>query len=140
MMKRAFLVITHGDMGIEAVKSMELLMGPQDNVKALGLHPGESVEDLRTKAFAVLEENEREYDEKVLVVDLLGGSPSNVSLSTLAKYHEQKIITGLSLPLLVNLLNFSEAEDNTDKLIRDSIEVATEGMQLIDKNFLQHQN
>ena len=125
MMKRAFLVITHGDMGIEAVKSMELLMGPQDNVKALGLHPGESVEDLRTKAFAVLEENEREYDETVLVVDLLGGSPSNVSLSTLAKYHEQ---------------NFSEAEDNTDKLIRDSIEVATEGMQLIDKTFLQHQN
>ncbi|KRK39687.1 MULTISPECIES: PTS sugar transporter subunit IIA [Levilactobacillus] len=138
-MKRAFLVITHGDMGVETVKSMELLMGPQENVKALGLHPGESVDDLRTKVYDILQANEADYDETVLLVDLLGGSPSNVSLSTLAKYHDMKIVTGLSLPLLVNILNFSEAEDNTEKLITDSIGVATEGMKLIDKNFL-HQS
>lgn len=138
-MKRAFLVITHGDMGVETVKSMELLMGPQENVKALGLHPGESVDDLRTKVYDILQANEADYDETVLLVDLLGGSPSNVSLSTLAKYHDMKIVTGLSLPLLVNILNFSEAEEDTDKLIKDSIGVATEGMKLIDKNFL-HQS
>ncbi|KRL94822.1 PTS sugar transporter subunit IIA [Levilactobacillus hammesii] len=136
MAKRAFLVITHGDMGVETVKSMELLMGPQENVKALGLHPGESVDDLRTKVYDILQANEADYDETVLLVDLLGGSPSNVSLSTLAKYHDMKIVTGLSLPLLVNILNFSDAEENTDKLITDSIGVATEGMKLIDKNFL----
>ncbi|WP_407887311.1 PTS sugar transporter subunit IIA [Levilactobacillus sp. N40-8-2] len=138
-MKRAFLVITHGDMGVETVKSMELLMGPQENVTALGLHPGESVDDLRTKVYDILQANEADYDETVLLVDLLGGSPSNVSLSTLAKYHDMKIVTGLSLPLLVNILNFSEAEDDTEKLITDSIGVATEGMKLIDKNFL-HQS
>ncbi|NLR09814.1 MULTISPECIES: PTS sugar transporter subunit IIA [Lactobacillaceae] len=138
-MKRAFLVITHGDMGVETVKSMELLMGPQENVKALGLHPGESVDDLRTKVYDILQANEADYDETVLLVDLLGGSPSNVSLSTLAKYHDMKIVTGLSLPLLVNILNFSDAEEDTDKLINDSIGVATEGMKLIDKNFL-HQS
>ncbi|HJE86053.1 PTS system fructose subfamily transporter subunit IIA [Levilactobacillus brevis] len=138
-MKRAFLVITHGDMGVETVKSMELLMGPQENVKALGLHPGESVDDLRTKVYDILQANEADYDETVLLVDLLGGSPSNVSLSTLAKYHDMKIVTGLSLPLLVNILNFSDAEEDTDKLIKDSIGVATEGMKLIDKNFL-HQS
>lgn len=138
-MKRAFLVITHGDMGVETVKSMELLMGPQENVKALGLHPGESVDDLRTKVYDILQANEADYDETVLLVDLLGGSPSNVSLSTLAKYHDMKIVTGLSLPLLVNILNFSDAQDDTSKLITDSIGVATEGMKLIDKNFL-HQS
>ncbi|WP_341779672.1 PTS sugar transporter subunit IIA [Levilactobacillus sp. HBUAS70063] len=138
-MKRAFLVITHGDMGVETVKSMELLMGPQENVKALGLHPGESVDDLRTKVYDILQANEADYDETVLLVDLLGGSPSNVSLSTLAKYNDMKIVTGLSLPLLVNILNFSDAQDDTSKLITDSIGVATEGMKLIDKNFL-HQS
>lgn len=139
-MKRAFLVITHGDMGIETVKSMELLMGPQENVTGLGLHPGESVDSLRDQAYDVLAKNEDQYDETVVLVDLLGGSPSNVSLSTLAKYRELKIVTGLSLPLLINLLNFSESEDDTDKLINDSIDVAKDGMKLIDKNFLQHKN
>ncbi|WP_137598072.1 PTS sugar transporter subunit IIA [Paucilactobacillus kaifaensis] len=137
-MKRAFLVITHGDMGIETVKSMELLMGPQENVTGLGLHPGESVDSLRDQAYDVLAQNEDQYDETIVLVDLLGGSPSNVSLSTLAKYRELKIVTGLSLPLLINLLNFSEAENDTDKLINDSIDVAKDGMKLIDKNFLQH--
>lgn len=137
-MKRAFLVITHGDMGIETVKSMELLMGPQENVTGLGLHPGESVDSLRDQAYDVLAKNEDQYDETIVLVDLLGGSPSNVSLSTLAKYRELKIVTGLSLPLLINLLNFSEAENDTDKLINDSIDVAKDGMKLIDKNFLQH--
>ncbi|KIS02694.1 PTS sugar transporter subunit IIA [Paucilactobacillus wasatchensis] len=139
-MKRAFLVITHGDMGIETVKSMELLMGPQENVTGLGLHPGESVDALRDQAYDVLTKNEKSYDETIVLVDLLGGSPSNVSLSTLAKYRELKIVTGLSLPLLINLLNFSEAENDTDKLINDSIDVAKDGMKLIDKNFLQHKN
>ena len=93
MMKRAFLVITHGDMGIETVKSMELLMGPSENVRALGLHPGESVDQLRDTVYEVIDNNEAAYDETVILVDLLGGSPSNVSLSTLAKYREMKIVT-----------------------------------------------
>ncbi|BAP85409.1 PTS system fructose subfamily transporter subunit IIA [Paucilactobacillus hokkaidonensis JCM 18461] len=139
-MKRAFLVITHGDMGTETVKSMELLMGPQENVTALGLHPGESVDSLRDQAYEVLAKNEDQYEETIVLVDLLGGSPSNVSLSTLAKYRELKIVTGLSLPLLINLLNFSEAEADTEKLINDSIDVAKDGMKLIDKNFLQHKS
>ncbi|MBV0929211.1 PTS system fructose subfamily transporter subunit IIA [Lentilactobacillus sp. IMAU92037] len=137
-MKRAFLVITHGSMGVEAVKSLELLMGPQKNVTGLGLVPGESVDELRDKVYAVLEENQKTYDETVIIVDLLGGSPSNVSLSTLAKYHEIKIITGLNLPLLVNLLNFTDSVDDTEQLINDSIDVAKDGIKLIDKNFLKH--
>ncbi|WP_203650221.1 PTS sugar transporter subunit IIA [Secundilactobacillus yichangensis] len=137
-MKRAFLVITHGDMGIETVKSAELLMGPLENVTALGLHPGESVDSLRDQAYEVLDKNAKIYDETIVLVDLLGGSPSNVSLSTLARYRDLKIITGLSLPLLINLLNFTSSEENTEKLINDSINVAKDGIKMIDKNFLQH--
>lgn len=139
-MKRAFLVITHGDMGIETVKSLELLMGPQENVTGLGLHPGESVDSLREQAYKVLDDNSTKYDETIVLVDLLGGSPSNVALSTLSKYRELKIVTGLSLPLLINLQNFSDATEDTDKLINDSIEVAKDGVKLIDKNFLKHDN
>jgi PTS system mannose-specific IIA component len=113
-------------------------MGPQKNVTGLGLVPGESVDELRDKVYSVLEENQKDYDETVIIVDLLGGSPSNVSLSTLAKYHEIKIITGLNLPLLVNLLNFTDTVDDTEQLINDSIKVAKDGIKLIDKNFLKH--
>ena len=137
MKKRAFLVVTHGDMGVETVKSLELLMGEQKNVSALGLHEGENVDALKDKVVEVLDKNAKEYDETVVIVDLLGGSPSNVALRSLANYHELKIVTGLSMPLLINLVNFTDSEDDTVKLINDSIKVAQDGIKLIDKNFLK---
>ena len=137
MTKRAFLVVTHGDMGVETVKSLELLMGEQKNVSALGLHEGENVDALKDKVVEVLDKNAKEYDETVVIVDLLGGSPSNVALRSLANYHKLKIVTGLSMPLLINLVNFTDSEDDTVKLINDSIKVAQDGIKLIDKNFLK---
>ena len=108
MKKRAFLLVTHGDMGIETVKSLELLMGEQKNVTGLGLHQGESVDDLKNKVLEVLDNNNDQYDETIILVDLLGGSPSNVALRSLANYRDLKIITGLNLPVLINLINFTD--------------------------------
>lgn len=125
-------------MGIETVKSLELLMGEQKNVTGLGLHQGESVDDLKNKVLEVLDNNNDQYDETIILVDLLGGSPSNVALRSLANYRDLKIITGLNLPVLINLINFTDTEDDTNKLIKDSIEVGQNGMKLIDINFLNN--
>ena len=125
-------------MGIETVKSLELLMGEQKNVTGLGLHQGESVDDLKNKVLEVLDNNKDQYDETIILVDLLGGSPSNVALRSLANYRDLKIITGLNLPVLINLINFTDTEDDTNKLIKDSIEVGQNGMKLNDINFLNN--
>ena len=137
MVKRAFLVITHGDIGSAAVQSLELLMGEQKNLSALGLHPGESVASLREQIQTQLQTNQQNYDETVILVDLLGGSPSNASLATLAQYPDLKVITGFNLPLLINLLNFTDQEADTQKLLTDSLKVAQEGLQVIDKNYFK---
>lgn len=70
-------------------------------------------------------------------MDLLVGSPSNSSLATLAQYPDLKVITGLNLPLLINLLNFTDQEANTQKLLTDSLKVAQEGLQVINKNYFK---
>lgn len=104
----------------------------------LGLHQGESVDDLKNKVLEILDNNKDQYDETIILVDLLGGSPSNVALRSLANYRDLKIITGLNLPVLINLINFTDTEDDTNKLIKDSIEVGQNGMKLIDINFLNN--
>ena len=63
------LIITHGLFGIELKKSAEMIMGEQENVDALGLVPGQSVDDLRAKAFEIVEKNEEAAT--VTVSDLL---------------------------------------------------------------------
>ena len=62
---------------------------------------------------------------------------SNASLATLAQYPDLKVITGFNLPLLINLLNFTDQEADTQKLLTDSLKVAQEGLQVIDKNYFK---
>ena len=65
MKARKVLVITHGHFGIELVKSVEMIMGKQDFIDAMGLVPGQSVDDLRQQTFDVLAKNERRRSSHV---------------------------------------------------------------------------
>ena len=76
------LIITHGLFGIELKKSAEMIMGEQENVEALGLIPGQSVDELHAQALEIVKKNEADGFHTVVMVDLMGGSPSNVALMT----------------------------------------------------------
>lgn len=79
------LIITHGLFGIELKKSAEMIMGEQENVEALGLIPGQSVDELHAQALEIVKKNEADGFHTVVMVDLMGGSPSNVALMTCLK-------------------------------------------------------
>jgi mannose PTS system EIIA component len=134
MAERAVLVITHGEFGIELVKSAEMIMGPQENVDALALRPGNSVDDLRNEANAILEKNNENGLETIVLVDLLGGSPSNVALSLLAK-NDLNILTGVSMPMLIELLTFYQIEKDTNKLVDTVKQTSLSGINNLDRSF-----
>lgn len=73
MKERRVLVITHGHFGEELVKSVEMIMGKQDYVTAMGLLPGCSVDDLRESAFEVLAKNDADGADTIVCCDLFGG-------------------------------------------------------------------
>lgn len=137
MANRAILIITHGEFGVELVKSIEMIMGEQENVNALGLKPGQSVDDLRIRAKEILDHNKGQNLETVVLVDLLGGSPSNVALSLLKEY-KVNILTGVNMPMLVEMLQFYNTEEDTDKLIVDVKKTAAVGIHLLNKEFLKN--
>lgn len=130
MKERKLLVITHGDFGTELIKSVEMIMGKQEMIVSLGLHPGESVDDLREQAHNILKEHDKAGYETIILCDLLGGSPSNVALSCLAQ-GSYKLIMGVSMPLLIELIqNLRDIED-VQTLCEDAIDVAHASTKLI---------
>lgn len=135
MENRAILVITHGEFGIELVKSAEMIMGPQANVDALALRPGSSVDDLRTDAKAIVDNNNEKGLETIVLVDLLGGSPSNVALSLLAK-KDLRIFTGISMPMLIQTLSLYQTEEDLDKLVESVNQTSIDGISMLDRSFL----
>jgi PTS system mannose-specific IIA component len=133
MKKKAALIITHGDFGKELLKSVEMIMGEQENLNALGLSLGESVDQLRSTADNIIVENQNRVMDTIVLVDILGGSPSNVGLYLLKKYKDIKLITGVNMLILVEFLQsreFSELDDLIDLMINSG----TEGIKKYENN------
>ncbi|MEG0368150.1 MAG: PTS sugar transporter subunit IIA [Coprobacillus sp.] len=137
MTDRALLVITHGEFGIQIVKSAEMIMGPQEDVNALALRPGDSVDDLRSEAFQIIDDNQKKGLETIILCDLLGGSPSNVALSCMSK-GDIKIYTGINLPMLIEMLQWYKTEEDSASLLENVKKTAIEGIRIIDKEFLKN--
>jgi PTS system mannose-specific IIA component len=124
MKTKAALIITHGNFGKELLKSVEMIMGEQENAAALGLNPGDEVDALRAEAERIVVENEKADKETIVLVDILGGSPSNVALY-IFKSHNLKLVTGVNMPMLIEFFSSREYEEMGDllqKLVDSSVE------------------
>lgn len=110
MTKLNIVVATHGNFGVELVKSAEMLMGKTENVYNLSLLPGKSFEDFTREAadlFSTLD------GPTIALVDIFGGTPSNV-MTALTRNYSHKVICGLNLPLFLDLYMKSSVAESID--------------------------
>lgn len=118
----SILIITHGGFGKEIIKSMEMIMGQQDNVYFLGLYPEEDPavfsEKLREK---IIELNKN--GEVLVMVDVFGGTPSNASASNM-KDLKFECVTGVSLPMLIEVA-LNRSRFTLDELVEMAIMTGT---------------
>ena len=97
------IIITHGSFAAGLLDAAQLIVGQQENVLTFGLSEGDSIDQLEMDAengINVLSET----GSVLILVDLFGASPFNVSLRLLQRYPEIKIVTGASLPMLIEAL------------------------------------
>lgn len=91
------VIVTHGHFGREILKSAEMIIGAQENVRAVSLLPGVDLAEFLTEVKAVLKEMP---EDSLLMCDLFGGTPSNVS-ATLLTEMKASAVTGLNLGMLI---------------------------------------
>ena len=92
-------IATHGRLAEELIRTAEGVIGPLENVRAVGVDARNP--DVRGEIQAVI----RELDTGtgvLLLTDFLGGSPTNLCLSFLAGYHVE-VVTGVNLPMVLKL-------------------------------------
>ncbi|MDF7639800.1 PTS sugar transporter subunit IIA [Lactobacillus sp. ESL0791] len=124
------LIITHGNFGKSLLESCKLITGDLKNCCALGLQKDESVDDLKDKAQEKIQELKSKGDVIVLV-DILGGSPSNVANILLKKIGGFKIIVGVNLPLLISLA-LSKNDVSDKKFMQQLINTTKDSIRLIE--------
>ena len=112
------LVVTHGNAGIELVKSSELIIGHQEKIDALSLNHGDDINELEQKV--AKKSVELDDGSGVLVmVDLLGGSPCNVTGKNIKGSDNIECLTGVNLPMLIEAI--ASRENNS---LKDLVNIA----------------
>ena len=95
------VVVTHCRLADELLAAAELIVGKVPQCVAVSIDPGEGIAQIGRKvedAIAAVEGGRG----VLILTDLFGGTPSNVSLSFL-KEKKVEVLSGVNLPILIKL-------------------------------------
>ena len=109
------LVITHKRLAEEFIATAELIVGEIENCVGLSLDPDLPVDDLRQQINQAMD-RVNDGDGVIVLTDMFGGTPSNLSLSFLNQ-EGIEVVTGVNLPMLLKLAH-SREEHKVDELAR----------------------
>ena len=100
------LITTHGNLGSEFLKVAEMIRGPLKDVMHISVDQTKVVEDLKKDINAAIKQLDQ-WQGVLILTDLFGGTPSNLSLSLL-KEGKVEVVTGVNLPMLLKLSDTRE--------------------------------
>jgi PTS system mannose-specific IIA component len=95
------VIVAHGGLAREYLAAVEHVVGRQEGIRAISIEPDH---DRRAKEREICEAADAvdQGDGVVVVTDMFGGSPSNLSLLACAPT-DRRILYGANLPMLVKL-------------------------------------
>ncbi|MBC1455391.1 PTS sugar transporter subunit IIA [Listeria welshimeri] len=94
-----YIIAAHGRYAQEVKNSCQMITGQTTNIAAVTFTEDMGVMDVLESYNAVYSPE----NETVIIVDIVGGTPCNAAQMFRAKYPEIKIVSGLSLGLIIPL-------------------------------------
>lgn len=124
------IVGTHGHFAEGILESLKMILGEQKNVKAVTLVPGEGPDDVVRKYEEAIKEMDCE-DGVLFLNDLFGGSPYNAACRLVISNEKYGIVTGVNLPMLIEMASAQMAYDGADikDLMAKAVEAGKNGVQ-----------
>lgn len=104
------VLVTHSQLGHSLIETAEFILGSKpDAVTSVSINVKENVDELRDNISKAI----KQVDNKngiLILTDMFGGTPSNLSYSFLEDGHVE-VISGVNLPLLIRAVNLQKEND-----------------------------
>lgn len=110
------IITTHGSLGTELIKAAELIKGKLEDVIHVSVDQTSAIEEIKKEINAAIKKLDRGKGVLILT-DLFGGTPSNISLSFL-KAGKLEVVTGVNLPMLLKLYDIRKEMNLKDVAIQ----------------------
>ena len=99
---KPLILVSHGNLFVELKKSVEMIMGPQDDIYAVPLLPNEGPEEYLAK----VKETVADLADYTVLADLYGGTPCNVMFKQLvAGKADFELYAGMNMAMVIEYLN-----------------------------------
>ena len=95
------VIVTHYGLGQEFLQALRLIVPEAPEFHAVAIEPNQTVDEMRRAIDAALRAADQGQGVLVLT-DMFGGTPSNISLSFLED-RRVEVVTGVNLPMLIKL-------------------------------------
>lgn len=95
------VVVSHGNLAEELIRSAEMIAGEADAVYAITLQPGDDPAVFEQKVNTIMEKLEGQ--ETLILIDIFSGTPYNITARQVLK-DQVECITGANLPMLIEAM------------------------------------
>ncbi len=102
------VIVCHCGLAREFLNTLELIVGPVEGFQAVPIEPQQDVEKIRSEIAGALRKVDT-GEGALILTDMFGGTPSNISLSFLDEKRIE-VISGVNLPMLIKLASFREGK------------------------------
>ncbi|MDD2365217.1 MAG: PTS sugar transporter subunit IIA [Desulfuromonadaceae bacterium] len=99
------VLVTHAGLATALIASAEMIVGPIETCRTVEVAPDERADDIMAHVIEAVESVQA--DGAIIMTDLFGGTPSNMSMSFL-KEGLVEVITGVNLPMLIEFCSRRE--------------------------------
>lgn len=120
-----FIIATHGLFAEGIKNSIEIILGKFENLNTLSCYTDSNF-NLKKEIDEIL----KKYNNKevIVITDIFGGSVNNLFMEEIPLNKNIHLITGLNLPLVLNLLGEQENYLIPEELIQNSIEISSDAV------------
>lgn len=95
------VIVTHGKLAEEFRAALEHVVGPQEQMETVCIGPEDDLDRRRGEMLKLLARVDS-GSGVIVLTDMFGGSPSNLSISAMERKNVE-VIAGVNLPMLVKL-------------------------------------
>lgn len=113
------VLISHSNMAVGMKQTLNMIIGDDKNVLAFAAYVNGSTDEIEKVKKMV----ETEKEQFIILTDLLGGSVNNEMMQLLENNNNVKLVTGMNLPLAMQLqLKLSTTDNLSDKELAEIID------------------
>ena len=124
------VIVTHCGLALEFRSALEHVVGPQTQFETVSIGPDDDMALRRSQIVDAIHRTNT-GDGVIVLVDMFGGTPSNLAISVMDEDHVE-VIAGINLPILVKLasvrseLSLAEAVVSARDAGRKYIKIASQ--------------